>query len=102
MIELIRMCDLLLSNDSSPVHMAGDSDCWIGLIATCKHPDYILPYRNGSNYYKAEALESDAMYFDYDRRPSTIDGSTIDQCTKERLLQCLPKPERILELAKKI
>lgn len=102
MIELIRMCDLLLSNDSSPVHMAGDSDCWIGLIATCKHPDYILPYRNGSNYYKAEALESDGMYFDYDRRPSTIDGSTIDQCTKERLLQCLPKPERILELAKKI
>jgi hypothetical protein len=100
LIELIRQCDLLLTNDSSPIHIAGDSDCWIGVIATCKHPDYIWPYRNGDIRYKTRALEAQPMYFDYDRRPSSIDGSTIDKCTDERLLECLPTPEAILNLAK--
>jgi hypothetical protein len=101
LIEAIRMCRALLTNDSSPVHIAGDSDCHLGVIATCKHIDYILPFRKGSIYYKAEGLEADTMYYDFDRRPSTIDGSTIDKSTEARLLECLPKPERILEWAKR-
>jgi hypothetical protein len=100
LIELIRLCKVLVTNDSSPIHIAGDSDCWIGVIATCKHPDYILPYRNGSILYKTRALEESQMYFDFDRQPSTIDGSTIDKCTDERLLECLPNAQKIVDFVK--
>jgi len=94
-VELIRLSKVLITNDSSPVHMAGDSDCWIGLIATCKHPDYILPYRNGSQYYKAKNLERQPMYLDYDRQPSA-ENSYINLCTEARMQESVPKPEDVL------
>jgi alpha-N-acetylglucosamine transferase len=100
-IELIRMCKVLISNDSSPVHMAGASDCWIGLIATCKHPDYILPYRNGSTKYKTINLERNAMYYDYDWRPTSVDTASIEGCTDQRLVECAPTAEGILDFVNK-
>ena len=55
-IAIISMAPILVSNDSSPVHLAGAFDNWIILIPTCKHPDHILPYRNGTKSYKTAAL----------------------------------------------
>lgn len=37
---------VLLTNDSSPLHMAAPGRAWIGYIATCKHPDMISHWRN--------------------------------------------------------
>lgn len=37
---------VLLTNDSSPLHMAAGGRTWVGYIATCKHPDMITHYRN--------------------------------------------------------
>lgn len=37
---------VLLTNDSSPLHMAAAGRAWIGYIATCKHPDMITHWRN--------------------------------------------------------
>jgi lipopolysaccharide biosynthesis glycosyltransferase len=53
---LISRAKTLISNDSAPIHVAGAYDNNIILIPTCKHPDHILPYRNGSKHYKAKAL----------------------------------------------
>lgn len=35
----------LLTNDSSPLHMASSGHAWIGYVATCKHPDMITHWR---------------------------------------------------------
>lgn len=98
MVALVAKVPVLISNDSVPVHVAGAFDNWIGLIATCKHPDYILPHRRDpsdpksrvSLYYKARNLERLPMYYDYERRPNFVDGSRVDHCEDSRLRECLP------------
>jgi hypothetical protein len=48
-ISILKNAKVLLTNDSSPLHMAVDSECHIGFVATCKHPDYIMHYRKNEN-----------------------------------------------------
>lgn len=61
LVALIAKAKTLISNDSAPVHIAGAFDNNIILIPTCKHPDYILPFRNGDKRYKAKALYKKLM-----------------------------------------
>lgn len=56
LFAIIDLCPVLISNDSAPIHIAGAFDNNIILIPTCKHPDYLLPWRQGSKYYKAKAM----------------------------------------------
>lgn len=86
---------ILITNDSAPVHIAGAFDNWIGLIATCKHPDYILPYRCGSPYYKARNLERRKLYVENRLPPNYIDAATIDLAKTEDLLEAVPDEARI-------
>lgn len=47
--ESVWLCmnaKVVLTNDSSPLHMAAPGRAWIGYIATCKHPDMISHWRN--------------------------------------------------------
>ena len=67
LIALISKAKILISNDSAPIHIAGAFDNYIVLIPTCKHPDHIMPYRNGSKRYKSISLykklmEDDSFY----------------------------------------
>jgi len=50
LIAIISRGRCLVSNDSSPIHIAGAFGNWIVLIPSCKHPDHVLPYRNGTPY----------------------------------------------------
>lgn len=56
LFALIANTPQLITNDSSPVHIAGAFDNEIILIPSCKHPDHILHWRKGNQYYKAKAL----------------------------------------------
>lgn len=56
MIALISEAKITLTNDSSPIHIAGAFDNWLICMPSAKHPDHILPYRKGSQYYKTKAL----------------------------------------------
>lgn len=44
----MKHAKVLLTNDSSPLHMAACGDAWIGFVATCKHPDMITHWRKPS------------------------------------------------------
>lgn len=110
MMALVAKVPVLISNDSVPVHIAGAFDNWIGIIATCKHPDYILPHRRDpkdpsspvSIYYKAKNLEKIPMYYDYERRPNFVDGSRVDDCRDERLRECLPTAQDIENFVREV
>ena len=56
MFNLLSRAQVLVTNDSGPLHAAGAFDNEIIVIPTCKHPDLIMPWRNGSKYWKAKAL----------------------------------------------
>lgn len=103
LFALVSISKVLISNDSAPVHVAGAFDtCHIGLIATCKHPDYVLPYRGPAlvNYYNAMALEREQLYLDYSRKPSEAMPVTIVDCSEERMRECLPPAETILSFTR--
>ena len=78
LFSLISLSKVLLTNDSSPLHIAGAFDNWIVTIPTCKHPDHILPFRNGTQYYKTKALYKKLLLDDLEIRHTEIKTDTID------------------------
>jgi ADP-heptose:LPS heptosyltransferase len=72
LMAIIDMCPTLVSNDSAPIHIAGAFDNNIILIPTCKHPDHLLPWRNGSKYYKAKAFYKKLMCDDIKSSPTEV------------------------------
>lgn len=72
LMALLSIAKVLISNDSAPIHLAGAFDNWIILIPSCKHPDHILPWRNGSQYYKARALYKRLIIDDIESRPTQV------------------------------
>ncbi len=79
LIALISLCKVLLTNDSSPLHIAGAFDNWIVTVPTCKHPDHILPYRNGSQSYKTKVLYKKLLLDDLEIRHTEYNVDTIDK-----------------------
>jgi len=75
---LIAKAKVLLSNDSAPIHIAGAFDNWIVLIPTCKHPDHVLPYRNGNLYYKAMALYKKLPCDEFNSQPSCVHSASAE------------------------
>jgi ADP-heptose:LPS heptosyltransferase len=78
LIALISLSKCLVTNDSSPLHIAGAFDNWIVTVPTCKHPDHILPYRNGTQYYKTKALYKSLLLDDLQIRHTEFKTDTID------------------------
>lgn len=86
LIGLISLSKCLLTNDSSPLHIAGAFDNWIVTIPTCKHPDHILPFRNGTQYYKTKALYKSLLLDDLEVRHTEFKHDTIDTIPKGKTL----------------
>lgn len=96
LMALIKEAGILLSNDSAPIHIAGAFDNWIVLIPSCKHPDHVLPYRNGSPYYKAKALYKKLPLDEVDATPTCIYGSSAE-FTVGSWEEYLLDPEEVVE-----
>jgi hypothetical protein len=99
-IALVSRARVLVSNDSWPVQMAGASECWIGLIAGLRYPDYVLPWRRGSQSFRALNLARGELYRDYLHRPSGGVKPDLGACSPQRLRGCLPEPSTVLDFVK--
>jgi len=101
LFALISKAKTLITNDSMPVHVAGAFDNNIILIPTCKHPDLIMPWRNGYKYYKAKALykklmEDDSFYIG-DGQENYV---TKDIPKGHMIGEYLPEVEEVIETVK--
>jgi hypothetical protein len=100
LIALLATSKVLVSNDSGPVHIAGAFDNYIVLIATCKHPDHVLPYRKGSKYHKAYAFMKKLTIDEWDYNPTRLGCSngkeTADKIIKGTIMDYLPEPEEVV------
>lgn len=98
LIALISMTKVLLTNDSFPVHAAGAFDNWIVVIPTCKHPDHILPYRNGTQDYKTKALYKKLLLDDLEIRHTEFFTNTIDTIPDgHTLYEYIPNVDTVVE-----
>lgn len=88
---------LLISNDSSPVHIAGAFDKPCIMIPTCKHPDHVWPHR--------DSLLNVALgnTFPLDIRPNKPrEVLRVDEATEEQLWQILPEIDEVVRHAVKL
>jgi ADP-heptose:LPS heptosyltransferase len=96
-IALISLAKVTLSNDSSPIHIAGAFNNWIVLIPTSKHPDHVLPWRNGSQSYKTKTLYKNLLIDDLEVRHTEFYFDTIDKLPKDKtIVNYLPDPEVVV------
>jgi len=102
-IWLLQRSKVLLTNDSSPLHMAASRDPndgatgrnWIGYIATCKHPDYISHWRQGEWNYREENLGLGGIWNDLDHLPNKKTEVTVEHVEEARLRSWLPSPDGV-------
>jgi len=94
--RIIKHAPVLISNDSAPIHIAGAFDNWIILIPTCKHPEHLLPYRHGDQWYKAIALYERLACEEYNFRPTEIEVRSVAR-TINPIETYLPSPSEVVE-----
>lgn len=101
---IVKSAKVLVTNDSSPVHVAGAFGNEIILIPSCKHPDHILPFRKDpetgviSNQYKAIALYKRLTLDDCESAPTCIHGSSAE-FIKKSWDEYLPEPKEVIQEA---
>lgn len=101
LIALESQARVLVANDSVPVQIAGAFDGWIGLLPAARHPEYVLPWRNGLQSYCTAALARGALWEDYFHKPSGSDKPSLDDCNESRQRECLPEPAAVLEFVQR-
>ncbi len=96
LIALLSKAKMLISNDSAPIHIAGAFDNWITLLPSCKHPDHVLPWRNGSQQYKTRSFYKRLILDDIDSRPTQTEEQSAD-IPVEDWSQYLIEPTSVVE-----
>jgi ADP-heptose:LPS heptosyltransferase len=85
LVFLLKNCSYLLTNDSSPIHIAASSSKpYIAFISTVKHPDFLMHWRAGKYGYKMQNLGLDGVWNHLDFCPIRDDEHPLD-------LDVLPK-----------
>jgi hypothetical protein len=95
LIAAVSAARVLVTNDSAPMHVAGAFDNELVVIPTCKHPDLVLPWRNGSQHYKTKVLYKKLVY-DEGFDPSWL-GQQDMSCADP--VACLPDPADVVAAA---
>jgi hypothetical protein len=106
-VWMLQRCKVLITNDSSPLHMAASTDpkdpnsghCHIGYIATCKHPDYITHFRKGVWQYRETNLGVGGMWDIVDHCPNAKEEVTVDKIDEKTLRSWLPEPKSVAQWA---
>lgn len=94
-VALLQRSRVLLTNDSSPLHMAASGNAWIGFFATCKEPDMITHWRNGQWAWKMNNLSLGGIWEHLDYCPNTPQDVNVDQIDESILRSWLPDPRMV-------
>jgi hypothetical protein len=92
-VWLSQKLKLVVTNDSSVLHMAVSGDAWIAFFASAKHPDYISHWRNGTWSWRMQNLSLGGMWNIMDNCPNRSGETRIDQVDEATLRSWLPDPE---------
>ncbi len=91
-VALLQTANVLLTNDSAPLHMAASGDAWIGFVATCKHPDMITHWRNGQWSWRMKNHGKGGIWDVLDHCPNKAETLEAENVGAELLTSWLPDP----------
>lgn len=103
-IYLLQRANILITNDSSPLHMAASTDpdfrantgfCHIGYVATCKHPDYITHWRKGEWQFRETNFGLGGIWDVISNTPNQDQEITVEHVDEPLLRSWLPSPESL-------
>lgn len=97
-VALLQKCKVLITNDSSPLHMAASGNCHIGFISTIKHPDFITHYRNGSYGWRMQSLGKKTVYDELNLCPNNREVTTVEN-VGNKILDWLPETKHVARWA---
>lgn len=97
LFRAIELAPLLITNDSSPLHIAGAFDNFIGLLASCKAPFRIVPFRKGLQGHKVTILSEGVIEKPFDPTHPFYVG--LDICEPEDLKRITPDPIKVAHWA---
>ena len=61
--HLINNSKAIVTLDSGPIHIAGTTDTYIFQIGSARHPQFVAPFRHGSQNYKHEFIGGECNLF---------------------------------------
>jgi len=96
---LLKKTQVILTNDSSPIHIGAAGQAFIGYVATCKHPDYITHWRNGEWGWRMKNFGRGGIWDTMSHLANTGVAVTVDKCTPAQMKAWLPEPLDFVEWA---
>ena len=103
-VWLLQRAKVLLTNDSSPLHMAASHDpneprtnyTWIGYVASCKHPDFISHWRHGVWNYREHNFGRGGVWDVIDHCPNKEHEVSAEFVEETLLRSWLPAPSEVV------
>lgn len=94
---LLQQANFVLTNDSSPMHMAAPGTAHIAFVATAKHPDYLYHWRRNEQgriewSWRMKDFGLGGMWELMDHCPNKESDVLIDKCDPNILKAWLPDP----------
>lgn len=96
-VALLQKKSVLLTNDSSPIHMAASGDAWIGMLSTAKHPEYITHWRNGQFGWRVQNHALGGLYQGINMCPNSQNEIRLDLVDPRLLESWLPDPVKFAD-----
>lgn len=89
---ILHRLRVLLTNDSSPLHIGATGDIWIGFVSTVKYPDHLFHWRKGVFGWRMQDFGRGGMYKTLDACPNKTKSIHVDKVDTIELLKWLPDP----------
>lgn len=96
LFALAQKCKATLTNDSLPLHPAGAFDNWLFLIASCKHPNLVMPYRMGCQTWRARYFLNRLTLSIENNKPNSLMPRSIKDVDGD-ILDYLPSPNEVVQ-----
>lgn len=102
LIALLKGCEFLFSNDSSPIHIAAAGNAFIGFVASCKHPDFITHWRNGQFGHKMKNFGRDGLWNHVDHSPVQNCEVKAEELPEGLIERLLPDPAEVAQFYREL
>jgi hypothetical protein len=95
---LLKCATSLITNDSSPMHMAAVGNAYIAFVASAKHHDYLYHWRKPIFAdqpvwsWRMKHFNLGGMWDTMDHCPNKKEEVTVDKCSEKLLATWLPEP----------
>jgi FkbM family methyltransferase len=108
--HVLNKAQLVITNDSSVMHLSGTTDTEILVLGSSQRPEIRFPYRNGSQEYKIRmVLGSCDLFCASDLRYNVIEHGTLNEvgpvvyCLEDKeTFECHPSVDSVLNKVEEI